>query len=142
MGRRLIGRRGYLTFIASIVPASAGFAGCTATGPNSADDPETVVEKYYSSIDDGDAEAANAYVHPEEQNSRVSEDKAEKWGKEENEIEARDINLREKGDEEAVVNAMIRQSTQSETYSTRYKFILQRDNDAWKIHGIDTAVDA
>ena len=132
------------SLIAAIACASAGFAGCSESDVAGGDglggtatnyDPETVVTNYYQALNNGDAETANSYLHPEAETEEVTEDTATQA--ENVEVEVTEITTIEESDDEVIVEAMVRTTTALDENTVAYEVTLRRYDDKWKIYNDD-----
>ena len=129
------------SFVTTIACASAGLAGCMETdlvgGEGSGStatnyDPETVVTNYYAALNDGDAETANSYLHPEGETVEVTEDTVAQA--ENVELEVTEITTIEESDDEVVVEAMVQTTTAVGANTVAYEITLRRYDGEWKIY--------
>lgn len=132
-------RRSLVTTIACV---SAGLAGCTEANFGGGDglgagaatnyDPETVIRNYYTALNDGDAETANSYLHPEAETAEVTEDTVAQA--ENVELEVTEITTIEESDDEVVVEAMVQTTTAVGANTVAYDITLRRYDSEWKIY--------
>jgi len=132
-------------FVATItsISVSAGLAGCTETGlidgdgtgiTTTNDDPETVITDFYSAMNDGDAETANSYLHPDGEVEPVSEETAAKAEREGIEVEVTNTTVVEENDQKVVVETVVQTTTDVRSNEVAYEMTLRRHNSQWKIY--------
>ena len=128
-------RRGFL-FVATGAAATAGLAGCLGapgSDPQPENTPEQAVEQYFTALAEGDREAREAVLHPENPELEQLAGSGD-TGTRTFDLELQETAVVERDGERAVVDVTVRFGGQSVTNGLE----LRVEDDRWKIWGTAT----
>jgi ketosteroid isomerase-like protein len=122
-------RRHYLAVTATM---TAGIAGCTGSLGGSNDSPEGVVERFYTAIDDGDRETANALIHSDSPVGEISEEDMSNY--ENRDITIERTELLEESDDVAEVRIEVTMETDGNSRTSESTHELRTEDGEWKLY--------
>jgi len=110
---------------AAVTVASAGCSGLLGGGGGSS--PDATVREFYSALNEGDAQAANALIHPNATSPEVTQEQAQQFS--EFDLEVQSTEVVEQGDDRAVVR--VNASVMGQSQSTQLE--LRTHEGEWKL---------
>jgi len=116
---------------ATAAGATAAIAGCSGLLGGGSGDPAATVETFYGSLNEGDAESANALIHPEGNAEEITQQQAEQLSQADFSVDSTEVV--EQGDGRAVVAVTITISMMGQEQSQTTNVELRTHEGQWKI---------
>lgn len=128
---KMVSRRHYLGGAAAL--ATAATAGCSGILGGGGGSPEGAVQEFYTALNEGDADSANALLHPDGGADEITQQQADQLSQADFSVDSTEVV--EQGDEQAIVEVTVTMSMmgQEETQSSQVE--LRTHDGQWKIWG-------
>lgn len=131
-------RRRYLGATAAVLTAAtAGCSGVLGGGDGGSASPDAAVEAYIDAMNEGDADAANALLHPDGSATEITEQQAQELSQVEFTVESTEV--LEQSDGRADVGMTVTMAFGGEENTNRTTVELRTHDGEWKLYSGDVS---